>query len=242
MLLRLSLGECRVTGQSPGNAAARSQARCIERMSDMAKKKIETSVSLKSVIEVLETVFDKFNEHYFENKLSKPVITVSPDTTKGAYGWCTTWRAWKDGKTDGYYEINMCAEHLNRGFPETCGTLLHEMIHLFNLHNSVKDCSRGGTYHNKRFLTAAEEHGLIVEKHAKYGYAITKLNPEAESFVSAFNENAFELHRDKSGKKPAAKKSSTRKYVCPMCGSIIRATKEVHVTCTDCDIEFELEA
>ena len=68
---------------------------------------------LQNIINELENLFDLFNKSYFENKLSKPVITVSPDSTKGAYGWCTSWKAWKDGKSE-YYEINMCAEHLTR--------------------------------------------------------------------------------------------------------------------------------
>ena len=37
-------------------------------------------------------------------------------------------------------------------------------------------------------------------------------------------------------------KQSSRKYVCPVCGCIIRATKEVHVICGDCNVEFEEEA
>lgn len=85
-------------------------------------------VSLKPVIDELETLFSKFNKAFFEGKLEKPVITVSPDHTRGAYGWCTGWKAWQDGtKEGGYYEINLCAEYLNRPFEETCGTLLHEM-------------------------------------------------------------------------------------------------------------------
>lgn len=39
------------------------------------------------------------------------------------------------------------------------------------------------------------------------------------------------------GKK--ASKQSSRKYVCPCCGLIIRATKEVRVECIDCGMEFE---
>lgn len=35
--------------------------------------------------------------------------------------------------------------------------------------------------------------------------------------------------------------SSSRKYVCPCCGAIIRATKEVHVICAECDVEFQEE-
>ena len=42
-------------------------------------------VSLKPVIDELETLFSKFNKAFFEGKLEKPVITVSPDHTRGAY-------------------------------------------------------------------------------------------------------------------------------------------------------------
>ena len=52
-------------------------------------------VSLKPVIDELETLFSKFNKAFFEGKLEKPVITVSPDHTRGAYGWCTGWKACK---------------------------------------------------------------------------------------------------------------------------------------------------
>ena len=49
-------------------------------------------VSLKPVIEELENLFSKFNARFFADKLEKPVITVSPDHTRGAYGWCTAGR------------------------------------------------------------------------------------------------------------------------------------------------------
>lgn len=109
-----------------------------------------TSASLKPVIEELESLFSKFNTRFFAGKLEQPVITVSPDTTRGAYGWCTGWKAWQDGtKEGGYYEINLCAEHLNRPFEQTCSTLIHEMVHLKNLQDGVQDTSRSGLYHNQ---------------------------------------------------------------------------------------------
>lgn len=130
-------------------------------------------VSLKPVIDELETLFSKFNKAFFEGKLEKPVITVSPDHTRGAYGWCTGWKAWQDGaKEGGYYEINLCAEYLNRPFEETCGTLLHEMVHLQNLQDNVQDTSRSGSYHNRKFKETAEAHGLTVEKGEKYEWLI----------------------------------------------------------------------
>jgi len=92
--------------------------------------------SLKPIIEKLETLFSRFNEKFYNNELQMPIITVSPDTTKGAYGWCTSWKAWSNGeqkkisdlskltkedlealkKDEGFYEINICAEYLSRPF------------------------------------------------------------------------------------------------------------------------------
>lgn len=203
--------------------------------------------SLGTVIASLENLFQKFNEKFYAGKLQAPVITVSPDTTGGAYGWCTAWKAWKDSpeatSDEGYYEINLCAEHLTRPFEQICGTLLHEMVHLYNLYEGVQDTSRGGTYHNKRFKEAAEQRGLHIEKSEKYGWTITTLNEEGKAFVESLNHEGFDFFRTPIP--PAMKRSgggsSSRKYVCPRCGCIIRATKEVRVICADCDVEFELE-
>ena len=212
-----------------------------------AHKKGRTSmneVSLKPVIEELENLFSKFNARFFADKLEKPVITVSPDHTRGAYGWCTGWKAWKAGEDEGHYEINLCAEYLNRPFEETCGTLIHEMVHLQNLQDGVQDTSRSGTYHNKKFKETAEAHGLTVEKGEKYGWHKTALSPEALEFVQSLGKQGFTLVRPRPiGLKGSSKGggSSSRKYVCPCCGAIIRATKEVHVICADCDCEFQEE-
>lgn len=197
--------------------------------------------SLQTTIQELEDMFEIFNSVYFESKLSKPIITVSPDVTKGSYGWCTSWKAWKKASgAEGYYEINICAEHLARPFKEVAGTMLHEMIHLYNLERGVKDCSRGGTYHNAKFKAAAEAHGLTVEADSKYGWCVTKLNAQSEEIVEDFMDDlgktTFDLFREAIKKEPKkGGKSSSRKYVCPCCGLIIRATKEVKVKCYECD-------
>ena len=39
--------------------------------------------SLKPIIDKLENLFSKFNEKFYGGELQKPIITVSPDTTKG---------------------------------------------------------------------------------------------------------------------------------------------------------------
>ena len=203
--------------------------------------------SLKEVIGTLEMLFSKFNKKFFDNKLENPVITVTPDKGKKGmttWGWCTSWKAWKDSDDGGYYEINLCAEYLTRPFELTCGTLIHEMCHLYNLQNGIKDCSRGGTYHNAKFKEAAIAHGLTCEK-TNRGWTKTGLTEETAAWIqSEFDEKSrLGLYREKLMQFDAvgtAKKSSTRKYVCPVCGTIIRATKEVNVTCTDCNENFLL--
>lgn len=202
-------------------------------------------ISLTTSIERLESVFSKLNDKFFNGELTEPVITISPDSTHGAYGWCTTWKAWKlkgEEKDGGYYEINICAEYLARDFYLIAETMLHEMCHLYNLQNGIKDCSRGGTYHNRKFKECAEQHGLCIIASQKYGYAHTELLPSTREWLSLQNDLDFVLYRhspikEKSGKK----KSSTRKYICPCCGLSVRATKEVKIVCYECEEILVLE-
>lgn len=212
-------------------------AEVIERMDD------EMAQSLKPVIDKLEDIFDKANTYFYHGNLKRPVITVSPDTAN-AYGWCTAYKAWadkEDAKIDeGYYEINICSEYLSRPTEQVIGTLLHEMVHLYNLQEGIQDTSRGGKYHNKKFKAVAEAHGLTIEKDEKYGWTKTSLNEDGKKFLQSLGDFKFDLFRKKIPKiGKAASKQSSRKYVCPMCGVIIRATKEVHVICADCNEEFE---
>lgn len=196
------------------------------------------SINMKKI----EKLFSKLNNHYFNAGLPAPVITISPDKTKGAYGWCSCKKIWKETSKNNaaYYEINICAEYLNRKFEEVVATLLHEMVHLYNLEHSIKDTSRNGTYHNKKFKETAEKCGLVIERDSKYGWTITTLNQDAKEFVKSLNMKNFSLYRQKDEKNKLQNQSS-RKYVCPQCGCIIRATKEVHVMCIECQQPFQME-
>lgn len=200
-----------------------------------------TKATIKPMIEELESLFSKLNDRLFNGELETPVITIAPDTCR-AYGWFTTWRAWKetdDNDSEGYYEINVTSDYLNRTPVEIAGTLLHEMVHLYNQMNNIQDTSRGGNYHNKNFKIAAESHGLKVTKTPKSGFSKTEPDTETAEYFESLNLK-FNLYRPTPEKnQKVVKKSSTRKYVCPVCGTIIRATKEVHVECMECGVEFE---
>lgn len=190
--------------------------------------------------------FDKLNNALFGGKLPGAAITIqSQGRKKGVLGWCTVGEVWndKDGNTK-KYEINITAEYLNRPMNEVMETLLHEMIHLHNNVNGIKDTSRGYTYHNKRYKEQAEAHGLNVEHHDKIGWSLTSLKPETERLINGFglDASAFEIARlhfggAESGK---GKGSSQTKWICG-CGTAIRATKEIDVTCNECEQKFEKE-
>ena len=37
---------------------------------------------------------------------------------------------------------------------------------------------------------------------------------------------------------PKKRPSSTRKYLCPVCGNSVRATKDVNILCMDCNVQM----
>ena len=82
--------------------------------------------------------------------------------------------------------------------------------------------------------------GLRLKKMKSMDGQKTSLNEDGKKFLQSLGDFKFDLFRKKIPKiGKAASKQSSRKYVCPMCGAIIRATKEVHVICADCNEEFE---
>lgn len=197
-------------------------------------------MSLQPIIDRLEDLFSLFNEHYYDSELEMPVITVSPDI-RGCYGWCTARQVWRN-KDEWYYEINFCAEYLSRPFDDICCTMLHEMVHLYNTQHDIKDCSRGGTYHNKRFKAEAEKRGLVVRHDDKYGWAMTDLSEEAKQYIAKLGAQTFELHRVRIPKAIRAPRTPSQKYICPVCGAKVRATKDVNVACMDCETMMQKAA
>ena len=127
--------------------------------------------SYNRVAGYLNKIFDLLNAEYFENELSRPTITIQ--STPKAYGHFSlkddTWVS----TIGNSHEINIGAGTLARPIEEVIATLLHEMVHYLNYKNGIQDCSRGNTYHNKRFKAAAESRGLQVSHHEKYGWSIT---------------------------------------------------------------------
>lgn len=205
------------------------------------KRKVYTMSELNLSI---MKMFNQINADFFDNQLPKVVITFESGYKKGAYGWITTVKDWKQGNEERYH-INISSDYLDRPINNIISTLIHEMCHLYAIENDIQDTSRSGIYHNKRFKQIAESHGLFVDKADKIGWSVTSLTPETEKYI----ENVCPISEIRIIKKrPSAfgcskpkNKQSARKYICPSCGLIVRATKDCRISCLDCDCTMELK-
>ena len=201
----------------------------------------------------LNKIFDLLNEEFFENALSRPTITIQ--STPKAYGHFSLREDTWVSKLGGTHEINIGAGTLARPIENIVATLLHEMVHYHNYINGIQDCSRGNTYHNKRFKAAAEARGLIVDYSERYGWSHTSPADELLDFVLENGLTDILISRNEftgfqitgtgahsgTGITPPRKTSSTRKYVCPCCGNSVRATKLVNIACLDCEEQMLIE-
>lgn len=199
----------------------------------------------------LEKLFRTLNERYFDNTIEEPIITIQ--STPRAYGHVTVSKAWHKANGDERHELNIAAGTLDRPIEEIVSTLLHEMVHLMNLQNGVQDCSRGGTYHNRKFKAAAEACDLHIDYDERIGWSVTS---PTEALIDFIIEEGWEdicmsredgcISRtpergspDRTPTTPTTpKKSSTRKYICPGCKMSVRATREVNIICGDCGLKM----
>lgn len=202
----------------------------------------------------LEKIFRAVNEKYFEGKLEEPIITIQ--STPRAYGHVTVSKAWHKGEEQ-RHELNIAAGTLDRPIENVVATLIHECVHLWCMQEGIKDTSRGNTYHNKHFRDEAVKRDLKIDYDQRIGWSVTSPTPELCDFIIEQGWGDIEMGRNDFGffgktpggssgnaggiQPPPKKPSSSRKYCCPKCGISVRATKEVRISCMDCDIQMEIQ-
>lgn len=199
---------------------------------------------------LLEKMFRSLNRDFFPGEeVTEPIITIQ--STPRAYGHVSVCNTWKR-KGEDCKELNISADWLERPIENIAATMLHEMVHIYNMEHGVKDCSRGGAYHNKKFKEEAERRGLVIEYDAKIGWSVTSPSDRLLEYILEQGWTEIQMGRnplfgligtaggkDKDGGTDAGtekpRKSSTRKYQCPCCGNSVRATKEIRILCMDCE-------
>lgn len=205
----------------------------------------------------LHKAFKLLNEVFFNNELPVPAITIQSSGKRLSMGWCSIREVWENDNRDiRMYELNISAEYLNIEFMETMDTMMHEMVHLFNSVHGVKDTSRNGTYHNKRFKAECEKRGFYFPDERpdkRYGWAFPKLTEETKKKILSLSldPDAFTIKRirpeatddeKEDGEKRGSSRKKSYKWVCPGCTVIVRSTKEeISLMCGKCEQHFILD-
>lgn len=223
---------------------------------------MKETIKISRACGYLEKIYRELNADWFGGELEEPIITIQ--STPRAYGHVTCGKVWQSKKFENEeergqkYELNLGAETLDRPIEETVATMLHEMVHIYNMTHDIKDTSRGTTYHNRRFKEKAESVGLIIEKTPGIGWSVTSPSDDLILYIAEKGWNDIMISRREiqgifigtgglkpkdgaDGEKPPKKPSSTRKYVCTCCGNSVRATKNVNIMCMDCDTQMVIE-
>ncbi|MEO3767982.1 hypothetical protein [Streptomyces sp. B8F3] len=138
--------------------------------------------------------------------------------------------------------------------------LLHEAVHGIAAARGVRDTSRAGRYHNRRFLAIAEELGLDHpdEPHPSSGFSLVTLTPAAKKRYRAAGERlrkALRAHdaataadSPRTFRGPAARHGSSGggvrvKAVCD-CGRNVRVVPSVlaqaPIVCGGCGKPFRI--
>ena len=100
-------------------------------------------------------------------------------------------------------EVFLSGEAFAAGAEQTLQTLTHEAVHALAVVRDVKDTSRDGRYHNKRFVALAEELGLEWPEgrkpHGTIGFSAVVLTEETKERYSDVMEDlskAIAAHLD----------------------------------------------
>ena len=210
---------------------------------------MKQTTKMSRAVSQLEHIYNTLNTDFFDGALPVPIITVQ--SQPGTMGHTSVAKIWKRGE-DNTYELNIAAEVLDYAIEETLDTMLHEMIHVYCRENGIKECSRGGAYHNKRFKEEAERRGLTCYYTKQYGW---NTKPGDNLIEYALQKGWSEIRIARStpirfgGKggassgagvaAPGQRTSSTRKLMCPKCRQSVRATKTVNILCGDCMLKME---
>lgn len=153
------------------------------------------------------------------------------------------WRVTGDDELVG--EVFIAAERFSDGEAGVLATVLHEAAHALAFVRDVRDTSRGGRYHNKRFKVIAEGLGLGVEQGASNGWSRTTapaaVLDEYHADLAPARAMVDRVRRESAGGRPLKRRATRCKLVCD-CGRAIMAAHGVAalgaIYCTLCGSAF----
>jgi hypothetical protein len=128
-----------------------------------------------AMVAALEHAWTTIRAHHPDVPQVVVVLGAGSEARRGLFKWGHFAAArWQVADTN-QPEVLVSGEGLKRGARAVLATLLHEAAHGLANTRGVKDTSRQGRWHNRRFATLAGELGLQVAKDSKTGWSQTSL-------------------------------------------------------------------
>lgn len=205
----------------------------------------QDSFTIAQVITALEKTWTAIQAQHDE--LPAVVIAVASGTSgrQPVWGHFAALR-WQHGTTK-LPEILIAGEGLNRPVTDVLATLLHEAAHALAHVRGIKDTSRQGRWHNKKFAALAAELGLDAAKDERIGWSVTTLQPDTETaYKTSLRalEKALTAWRHPDTNTTGSSRSSSNNGVTCQCACARRIRLSVTayqlgpITCGVCGEEF----
>jgi hypothetical protein len=190
--------------------------------------------------------FDYFNTVLFGDDLPRCMLNFSRHARSLGFFAPERWER-PDGRT---HEISLNPDVLKRPVKDTMGTLVHEMVHLWQ--QEFGKPSRNG-YHNREWADRMESVGLMPSTTGapggkRTGQSMTHYIIAGGPFDVAFGA----MPRDcllpwlsgapvkASG--PDPKDKNKVKYTCPGCAANVWGKPDLSIICGDCHVLFSAES
>jgi hypothetical protein len=128
-----------------------------------------------AVVAALEQAWTAIRAHHPDVPQVVVILGAGSEARRGLFKWghfaAARWQVADANRP----EVLVSDEGLKRGERAVLATLLHEAAHGLGNTRGVKDTSRQGRWHNRRFAALAGELGLKVDADPKTGWSQTSL-------------------------------------------------------------------
>lgn len=174
---------------------------------------------MQRLLAALEGAWATIRGHHAE--IPEVVVLIATGSDRGAlrklgHFAARRWRLADGGERS---EILIAGEGLDRGPGSVFATLLHEAAHALAFARGIRDTSRGGRYHNRRFMAVATEFGLQVGALRPYGLAATTMpSATAARYSAALDDLAGALVLWRATELPRGRTRNTESPALCLCG------------------------
>lgn len=173
--------------------------------------------------------YDRFNTRFFDPKLGDTVLSFEKSriTTLGHYVLGRN----GIGITN---NINLNSRHLNRPKWELLRTLLHEMLHQYQVSFSGDNKSSHNNYHKKAFRTTAKLFGIPCDSRGQ------SIDPPTDPFVGFIRQHGVDVELEKIA--PISGSSKLKKFFCqcnPPVNVRVADVSRFSAKCNHCSQNFK---